>query len=132
MKIKASIHNSSSKNEIVVSTEGEEKKLAIPPKLTEPGSSVNGGELLFLALATCYCNDLYREAARRKIDVSDVAVEVAGEFGNEGEPGFNIRYKVNIKSSASPEDQKALIEHVDQVAEIHNTLRQGVRVTLKD
>ena len=38
-------------------------------------SGVNRGELLFLALATCYCNDLYREAEKLGIDVREVNVE---------------------------------------------------------
>jgi uncharacterized OsmC-like protein len=35
---------------------------------------------LFLALATCYCNDIYREAAKRNIKVDSVEVEVEGTF----------------------------------------------------
>ncbi len=38
---------------------GREQTLAIAAKAGAAGSSVNGGELLFLALATYYCNDLY-------------------------------------------------------------------------
>jgi OsmC-like protein len=45
------------------------------------GSGTNGGELLFLVLATCYSNDVYREARKRGIQVESVEVEVTGEFG---------------------------------------------------
>ncbi len=44
------------------------------------GSSASGGELLFLALATCYCNDIYREAAKKNIKVESVEVDVEGDF----------------------------------------------------
>jgi hypothetical protein len=56
----------------------------------DEGSSINGGELLFAALATCFCNDRYREAAKRGVEVQDVEVEVTGTFGNPGEPARDI------------------------------------------
>jgi uncharacterized OsmC-like protein len=59
---------------VIVATNGSEQRLAIPPKASGGGSSINGGELLFAALATCYCNDIYREARSRGIHVSSVRV----------------------------------------------------------
>jgi uncharacterized OsmC-like protein len=43
------------------------------------GSSVKG-ELLLLAIATCYRNDVYREASKRGVAVSGGEVNVSGEF----------------------------------------------------
>jgi uncharacterized OsmC-like protein len=132
MKIAASIKNNSGSNDIVVSTEGSEKKLLIAAKPDGKGSSVNGGELLFLSLATCFCNDVYREAAKRKMNVQGVNVEVNGNFGKVGEPGSNITYAVTVEA---PEHTAAeindLIQYVDQIAEIHNTLRRGATVSLR-
>lgn len=130
MTISASIKNDHQQNDIVVSTQGNEKKIAIPSKPGGQGSSVNGGELLFLALATCFCNDIYREAAKRKLEITSVEVTVTGEFGKEGEPGSNIHYQTKIQSDASQEEIAELIQYVDQIAEIHNTLRRGASVTL--
>jgi hypothetical protein len=45
-----------------VRTGNKEQPLGIPAKAEGSSSSLNEGELLFLALATCYCNDIYREA----------------------------------------------------------------------
>ena len=59
-------------------TDERELSLQIPTKQDGFGSSANGGELLFLALATCYCNDIYREASKRGIHVQLVDVEVSG------------------------------------------------------
>ena len=84
-----------------------------------------------LSLATCLCNDIYREAAKRKILVTSVGVEVNGEFGGEGEPGSNFTYTADVVADAPDDMIKELIEHTDRVAEIHNTLRKGVNVTLK-
>ena len=131
MTITATIQNSANKNQVTVQTDGAEKEVSIPPKTNGQGSSVNGGELLFLALATCFCNDLYRESVRRSISIESVNVRVAGEFGKEGEPATNIKYHVDVKSPATPNQIRDLIAHVDRVAEIHNTLRQGVAVTIE-
>ncbi|RRB17492.1 OsmC family protein [Larkinella knui] len=118
------------KHEIIVQTDNSTKGLLIPPKPSGFGSSINGGELLLLALATCFCNDIYREATRRNIAVSGVVVEVSGEFGAEGESGSNFTYKANVTADASPDEIDALIRHTDQIAEIHNTLRQGLNIEL--
>ncbi len=129
MQISASIKNSYQQHHIAVSTEGNEKVIAIPVKAEGYGSSVNGGELLFLSLATCFCNDIYREAAKRKMEISLVEVKVSGEFGKEGEPGSNIHYEAKVESvNSSAEEIEALVEYVDGIAEIHNTLRKGVEV----
>lgn len=100
MTIEAIIQNNAHQNRASVRTNGIEKEILIPAKIEGRGSAVNGGELLFLSLATCFCNDLYREAARRAIEIESVEVKVTGEFGKEGEPAANIRYHVDIKSSA--------------------------------
>jgi len=104
--------------------------MVILPKATG-GSSINGGELLFLALATCACNDVYREAGKRNMSIESVSVDVNGQFGKEGEPGKNIVYRMTI---IAPQHSQAeiqdLIAYVNHVAEIHNTLRGGVDVRL--
>ncbi len=83
-----------------------------------------------LALATCFCNDIYREAAKRGMVVTGVEINVTGEFGAEGEPGTNFKYQAHITSDASAAEIKELIRHTDQVAEIQTTLRKGVEITL--
>ena len=90
MKIKANIQNSQGQNHVILTTNDNSHSIIIPPKSSGLGSSVNGGELLFLALATCYCNDIYREAAKRNIEVKKVEVEVSGDFGAEGEGAKNV------------------------------------------
>jgi organic hydroperoxide reductase OsmC/OhrA len=131
MIISATIKNGFQQNDIVVATDNNPRSVSIPAKPAGGGSSVNGGELLFLALATCFCNDIYREAARRKMHLDSVEVTVSGEFGKEGEPASNIRYETEIKApNNSPQEIADLIHHVDGIAEIHNTLRKGVEVIL--
>ena len=130
MNISARIANKRGEHSVSLTTGGREQTLAVPPKQDTGGSSVNGGELLFLALATCYCNDLYREAKKRGIDVDAVEVEVAGEFGGEGEPAQDIRYAANVVAKAPENEILELMRHTDTVAEIQNTLRRASSVVL--
>ncbi len=83
-----------------------------------------------LALATCYCNELYREAERMGITLSSVEVEATAEFPGVGLAARNIEYRARVSSPASPTDVEALIKHTDTVAEVHNTVRTGVPVAL--
>lgn len=130
MKISATIKNGHNENVILVETDAAAKSISIPPKATGYGSSVNGGELLLLALATCFCNDIYREASKRNMAVKGVEVVSTGEFGAEGEPGSNFTYQVATSADASPAEIQKLIQHTDRVAEIHNTLRKGLGISL--
>ena len=130
MKVSASLKNKQNTNEIILTTNSDSKTILIPSKSTGYGSSVNGAELLLLSLATCFCNDIYREAVKRNITVTEVNVEFSGDFGAEGEPGTNFQYRPVIKSDAAPEQLEELIRHTDAVAEIHKTLRQGLNITL--
>ena len=115
---------------MIVSTNGEAKILEIPPRSDAPGSSVNGAELLFVAIATCYCNDIYREAPKRNIKVDSVEVTVNGEFGQAGSAAKFINYNVKISSPNTDDDVEELIQYVDEIAEVHNTLRKGISVVL--
>jgi uncharacterized OsmC-like protein len=130
MKISASIKSSFQLHETTVQTNDAEKTIPIPPKATGFGSSINGGELLMLSLATCFCNDIYREAAKKNIAVSSVEVTVTGEFGGEGEPGSNFSYKAHVVSDAPAAEIEELIRHTDKVAEVQNTLRKGLNIKL--
>ncbi|MBS1915946.1 MAG: OsmC family protein [Bacteroidetes bacterium] len=130
MKISATIKSKMNELETTVRTNDAAKQISISPKATGLGSSINGGELLLLSLATCFCNDIYREAAKRSITVHDVDVIVTADFGAEGEPGSNFKYTTKIKADATPEEIQSLIEDTDKVAEIHNTLRKGIDITI--
>ena len=130
MKISASVESSFNQHKVVVKTNDTAQQLSVPLKSSGFGSAVNGGELLFLALATCFCNDIYREAAKKNMKITNVSVEASGEFGKEGEPGFNITYKARIEGDASDEELEELLRHTDRVAEIQNTIRVGREVVL--
>jgi organic hydroperoxide reductase OsmC/OhrA len=130
VKISARVENSHGTHRATVTTNGNTREVAIPGRESGYGSSVNGGELLFLALATCYGNDIYREAAKRGIEVQAVEVAVDGAFGAEGEPATAVTYRARVVAHASDAEIRALMAHTDTVAEIQNTLRAVTPVTL--
>jgi len=128
MQISATVRSAAAAHEVSVRTDGGTRALAIPPKPTGGGSAVNGGEFLMLALATCYCNDLYREAERLQIPLEAVEVEASASFPGIGLAATDIRYRARIASSAPDAAIAELLRRTDAVAEVHNTLRAGVPV----
>ena len=65
--------------------------------------SLRSGEVLFLAPATCYGNDIYREAHRLSIEVVSVEVNVDGDFPAEGQPAQSVSYRAGVTARASRE-----------------------------
>jgi uncharacterized OsmC-like protein len=130
MRIVARLSNTDSAHLVEVETNGRSQPLAIAPKPGGRGSAVNGAELLFAAVATCFCNDLHREASRRNIVVHGVDVEVEGTFGDPGQPARDVVYRVAVRSDAAPEVVAELVRATDALTEIQNTLRSGCTVTL--
>ena len=102
----------------------------MPAKPDGGGSAVNGGEFLLLALATCFCNDLYREAARLGIALDGVEVEARATFPGVGLAATDIRYRARVDSPAPATAVAELLRRTDAVAEVHNTVRAGVPVDL--
>jgi len=132
MKISAKVENSKGNHQVTLQTNDNVHSIVIPPKSNGYGSSANGGELLFLALASCYCNDIYREAAKRNIKVERVEVSVEGDFGAEGEHATNVTYQAKVFAQATEEEIREMMEFTDTVAEIQNTLRIGTPVVLTE
>jgi putative redox protein len=94
------------------------------------GLGFNGGQLLYLAVAGCISNDLFRDARAAGIELSRVRVKVSGDFVGEPAVSDEIRYEVEVAGEAPEEELRELIESVDEIAEIPNSLRQGTRVRL--
>ena len=130
MNISASFKSNYNHHDIVVKTDETARDIQILPGPTGFGLSVSGAELLLLSMATCFCNDFYREAARRSMTVEGMDVTCTGEFGEEGHPGDNFKYTVHVQSDEPAAEIEQLIQYTDRNAEIHNTLRKGVSVTL--
>lgn len=130
MRISAQVEHHHGLHKVVVSTGEEWKNLIIKARGVGGGSEINGGELLMAALATCFCNDLYREAAKLNIDLEKVKVTAHSTFAEPGKPGQDITYHAELKSLHSKAEIQKLIKITDEVAEIQNTIRAGVQVKL--
>jgi organic hydroperoxide reductase OsmC/OhrA len=130
MRIAASVRNSGRDHRVTVLTGEVAQELLIGAKDAGRGSSVNGGEFLMLALATCFCNDIYREAARLGIAADGVDVEAEADFAGVGLAARNIRYRARVDSPAPRADVEALLRQTDAVAEVQNTVRSGAVVAL--
>ena len=128
MEISAHIRNHSSEHEVSVCTAGNAQRLEVAARANAPGSSVNGGELLMAALATCYCNDLYREAARVGIEIRGCEVIASAQFNGIGRGAESVIYRARVDSSAAPDQIEHLLAETDRLAEVHNTLRSGCSV----
>lgn len=130
MKFSAHLKNNPEGHAVTLRVGEKEQTLPIERKPTG-GSSLTGGELLFLALATCFCNDIFREGMKRGMQVESVEVEVDGDFEAERMPATNIVYRARVKADASEEEIQELILYTDSIAEIQNTLRVGTPVRLE-
>ncbi len=133
IQVSAKSENSAGKNKITLRTNNNSQSISVESKASGFGSRVNGGEYLMLAVATCYSNNIYREAKKRYILVECVEVEALGEAeAIAGGPVRSIRYHAKVRADASEKEILALMRHTDSVAEIHNTLRASVAVEIGD
>jgi putative redox protein len=94
------------------------------------GLGFNGGQLLYLAVAGCISNDLFREARAAGIELSSVRVRVRGDFVGEPAVSDEIQYEVEVAGNVPEDRLRALIDRVDEIAEIPNSLRAGTQVRL--
>jgi putative redox protein len=95
------------------------------------GLGFNGGELLYLAIAGCVSNDLFREANAAGITLTGVRVRVRGDFTGDPAVSGPVEYEVELDGDAEPDRLRELVERVDRIAEIPNSLRRGAEVRLK-
>ncbi len=94
------------------------------------GLGFNGGQLLNMAVAACISNDLFREAAGRGIQLHRVRVEADSDYVGSPAMSTSIEYRVEVAGDASDQALAELVDHVDRIAEIPNSLRRGTEVRL--
>ncbi len=96
------------------------------------GLGFNGGQLLYAAIAGCYSNDLYREAATLGIRLARVSVSVDGDFPRRGEPSTRVSVDLEVEGDSSEGALRELVELVDRIAEIPNSIRGTTPVELRN
>lgn len=94
------------------------------------GVGFNGGQLLYLAIAGCISNDLFREARADGIALERVRVVVDGDFQGDPPVSTDVTYDVEVAGDATREELEQLVAKVDAIAEIPNSLRGSTAVRL--
>jgi organic hydroperoxide reductase OsmC/OhrA len=94
------------------------------------GLGFNGGQLLYLSIAACWSNDLYREAATTGIELDGVEITVDGDFPARGSGSTPISVEVVVRSSAPEARVRDLIAEVERVAEIPRAIRDATAITV--
>jgi putative redox protein len=95
------------------------------------GLGFNGGQLLYLAIAACWSNDLYREAATMGIELDGVDITVDGDFPARGSGSTPITVDIVVRSTAREERVRELIAEVERVAEIPRSIRDGAPIEVR-
>ena len=92
------------------------------------GLGFNGGQLLYLSIAACWSNDLYREAATMGIELDGVEITVDGDFPSRGSGSTPISVDVTVRSSEPEERIRELIAAVEVIAEIPRAIRDATPI----
>src|SRR5699024_10360119 len=110
-----------------------------PPALGGTDKGPNPVEYILAALGGCINVLVVSFAEQFDVEVRDVNVELEGDLNPEGFLGINpsvrvgyeeIRYTIHLESPSPQEKIDALIEHVEKVCPVKDTLA-GTRVVNK-
>ncbi len=104
-----------------------------PEQMGGTNLGMNPVELLLCSLGTCQAITLCLYASFYGITIDDVQVEVEGDRDDgkdpKAAPGYQeIRCHLHIKSSASEERIKQLLQVVEKKCPVGDTLIKGVRM----
>lgn len=108
-----------------------------PEALGGKDSGIDPIELLLGSVASCISLGFATNAAKHGIDLEDFTIETEGDidvrgyFGLTGaRPGFqNIRYTVKVKSDASEEDLKKILEIAEATSPMFDNVSSGVSIS---
>jgi uncharacterized OsmC-like protein len=95
------------------------------------GLGFNGGQLLYLSVAACWSNDLYREAGTMGIDLDGVEITVDGDFPGRGSGSTPISVDVVVHTAAPEAKVRELIAEVERVAEIPRAIRHATPIEVR-
>jgi uncharacterized OsmC-like protein len=87
-----------------------------------------GPHLLHIAVAGSVLNHVYREARARGLRIDGVRVRADGSFDEVAWRSTGVTYSVELATDASAEEQEELLEAVDAIASVVQTLRAGTTV----
>ncbi|MBT9282914.1 MAG: OsmC family protein [Hydrogenibacillus schlegelii] len=103
-----------------------------PPALGGTDQGPNPVELVLAALGGCISVLVSLLAKRHGVELREVTIDVEGDLDPDGflekapgvRPGFQeIRYRIAIDSPSAADRVRALIEHVERICPVKDTLR---------
>lgn len=109
---------------VAINDRGEPKMLTL--------GMLTGAHVLHLAVAVCVYNDLLREARPRGIRIERLAVTATGDFAGEPLRSTGMTYTVDVAGDAPEAALRALVAHVERIAEVPDMLRHGMTVSLAE
>ncbi len=94
------------------------------------GFGYSGGQVLVLAVGTCFYNNLYYAADERGIKIISVELEVTSGWTEEPKVSSGIIISAQVEAEASPNEIEELIHHANRVSVVSNSVRQGATVAM--
>jgi putative redox protein len=94
------------------------------------GLGYSGGQVLVLAVGTCFYNNLYYAADERGINIRSVELEVSSGWTEEPKVSSGIVINAKVEADASPADIEELIHQANHVSTVSNSVRQGTTVSM--
>lgn len=89
-------------------------------------------QLLGVAVAGCYANTLFAEAAARGVWLRSLDVEAAIEWVDRPPRTQSVTVHIRIASEADEPTVMELVEHADRVSRVANSIRLGVPLRVAD
>ncbi|MCX7982726.1 MAG: OsmC family protein [Syntrophales bacterium] len=114
-------------------------RLDEPKELGGTNTGPNPVEVLLSSLGACQCLTARFVARLRKIDLAEFRVTVQGELDFDGflkgdgsvRPGLQIiRVNTYVKSSAPPDEIKAMLVEVEKRCPVGDSILHGVRIEM--
>ncbi|MBL8091083.1 MAG: OsmC family protein [Anaerolineales bacterium] len=102
----------------------------LSPKSIGIYSNINGGELLFMALAISYCNAICSKAEEDDIALEKFEIEIYGEFEDKGKEVKGITCEVKVKAKGDTKRIHELFKGAHAMAEIQNTIKRSTEPSL--
>lgn len=101
--------------------------------------AMNPMEMMLCGLGGCMIMSLISNSNEHKVDIGNAWIELEGDYDTDGasgktniRPGFiEIRCVVHVKSSASEEKVRELVEKVQQSSAVYDTIANAVRLQIK-
>ena len=95
------------------------------------GLGFNGGQLLYLSVAACISNDLYREAGSFGVTLRGVQISVDGDFPGRGAASTPIAVDLTVQADVPTSRLAELVDEVERIAEIPNSFRGTTQMTIR-